>query len=632
MKDQHEKDHGNYLGVGVDRRTFLKIAGVTGGLMAAPGLGLNELFAATPEIQTEDPYYTEKFYKARKGWYMNDPRWVKKVTPRLTWPKAGERVPEIEVLIPSRSTTWIDSMRKWTADAPQLGLKYRTKTISSARWLELINKHYHGDIELHPAVMRPERVDASEWLTSRAYGTDRRNYGEYVCKEYDKYVRLQAAESDFKKRLKYVQEAQRIMAEDLYVQLFGWGPSIIEAYNSQDWEGIVPARGFGISNSNLFHTFLNLNAKSSRNELRVGVLTLIKTSNIFFSGNRFRAIGRMVYDRLAYLDQDLNVIPWAAESWEKLDNQTWDLKLRDGMTFHDGKPVTVDDLKFTMDFMLKYERGKIWSANRFCESVEIKDRAKRILRFRFKQPYGQFETYFLLMNIILPKHIFEGILARQKVGDDPRKLKIPKPLGSGPFKWGKYVKDTELQLIANKDHFSAPKIDKMTYVVVPSIDGLLGRLQTKEIDMVEQVALTPSQAKQLEKFKHLSIERTPDVNWFHGVCMISRLPWRDHEFRRAWHHSIDRKFLVQAVWEGEGRIPKSNTFFVEGSPWHNPNLPTIPEFDMKLARKILKDAGYSWDSQGRLVYPPPTDKKFVERVNRVCVHDAWGGLKMLPRT
>ena len=98
------------------------------------------------------------------------------------------------------------------------------------------------------------------------------------------------------------------------------------------------------------------------------------------------------------------------------------------------------------------------------------------------------------MNIILPKHHFDGILARQKVGDDPRKLKIPVPLGSGPFKWGKYVKDTELQLIANKDHFAAPKIDELTYVVVPSMDGLMGRLQTKEIDMIEQAPLRPSQA------------------------------------------------------------------------------------------------------------------------------------------
>jgi peptide/nickel transport system substrate-binding protein len=234
--------------------------------------------------------------------------------------------------------------------------------------------------------MRPERVDASEWLTSRAYGADRRNYGEWTNKEYDELVRKQAGESDFKRRLKLVQDAQQIMAEDLYCNQFGWGPSIIEAYNSKEWEGIVPAKGFGIGDSNLFWTHLQMKPKTSRKRLVVGVTSLIKTSNLFFAGNRFRAIGRMVYDRLAFMDKDLNIIPWAAESWERVDDRTWDLKLRGGMTFHDGKPVTVDDLKFTMDFMLRYERGKIWTANRFLESVEIVDRAKRILRFRSKKP------------------------------------------------------------------------------------------------------------------------------------------------------------------------------------------------------------------------------------------------------
>lgn len=619
-----------------DHRTFINMLGaIAGALAIILGLGgmfPDKLFAETPGIQTEDPFYEERLYRARKGWYMNDPKWVKIVTPRLTWPKEGQRVPDIEVLIPSNQQTWIDSMRKWSSDAKQLGLNYKIRVISSARWLEMINKHYHGDIELHPAVMRPERVDASEWLTSRAYGADRRNYGEWANKEYDALVRAQAAESDFNKRLKIVQKAQRILAEDLYIAQFGWGPSIIEAYNSQDWKGVVPAKGFGIGDSNLFWTHIKIEPKGSRKKLVVGVNALIKSSNLFFAGNRFRAIGRMIYDRLAFMDKDLNIIPWAAESWEKLDDRTWDVKLRAGMKFHDGKPVTVDDLKYTFDFLMKYERGIIWSANRFLESVEIKDRANRIVRFRFKQPYGQFESYFMVLNVILPKHIYDGIMERQKVGDDPRKLKIDHPLGSGPFKWGRYVKDTELQLIANKDHFAAPKVDELLFVVVPSIDGIMGRLETQEIDMTEQIRFTPSQAKQLKKSKHLTIVRTPDVNWYQGVVTISRLPWRDFEFRRAWNHSIDRKFLVQAIWEGEGRIPESNTFFVTGNPWNNPDLPPLPEFDMKLARQILKDAGYSWDKKGNLVYPPPSDKKFMERVTRVTKAGyTWGGLKMLPR-
>jgi len=341
--------------------------------------------------------------------------------------------------------------------------------------------------------------------------------------------------------------------------------------------------------------------------------------------------GRMIYDRLAYYDAELKVIPWAAESWQRVDERSWDLKLRPGMKFHDGKPVTVHDLQFTFDFMRKFDRGLFWTENRFLEDTAIKDETNGILHLRFKEPYGEFETSFLQLNVVLPKHIWENMMQEQGVGDDPRRLRIDKPIGSGPFKFGRYRKDTELQLIANKEHFAAPGVDEVWAVATPTVDGLLGRLQSQEIDFIEaRATLRPSQAKQLAGFKHLSEVRTTDLNWLHGVPRVSVLPWRDYEFRRAWHHSIDREFVVQVAWEGAGRLPTANTFFVKGSPWNNPDLPPIPEFDLDKSREILRAAGYTWAPDGRLVYPPPSDERFRARVTAVCKPGyAWGGLKML---
>ena len=82
----------------------------------------------------------------------------------------------------------------------------------------------------------------------------------------------------------------------------------------------------------------------------------ISVPSIMAAGGRERGILRMIYDRLAWLDKDLKVTPWALESWKKINDHTWDAKLRDGMKFHDGKPVTVDDLKFSLDFFMKYDR------------------------------------------------------------------------------------------------------------------------------------------------------------------------------------------------------------------------------------------------------------------------------------
>jgi peptide/nickel transport system substrate-binding protein len=609
----------------------MKLAAAAAVAPALARVGASTARAADAPIAVANPRYNQ-LYRESTGYFVNDPQWMAWTKPRLTWPKAGEKVPELTVMIANIQSTWLDAWRKWAEDGAKLGLKYNVQQISQARWLDLIVSHKHGDIEVHSSILRPERVDPSEWLVSRAYGLDRRNYGEWANQQYDALIDAQAKESDPAKRLKLVQEAQAILADDLYIAQYGWGPAIIEAYNSAAWDGVVKSRGFGIGTFNAFHTFIRAKPKTARKKMVVGNFTLLENTNIVASGNNMRSIGAMIYDRLAYVDPDLKIIPWAAESWTRLDARTWDIKLRPGMNFHDGKPVTVEDLKFTFDFMQKSERGIFWTANQFLESTAIRDAKAGVLRAVFKEPYGQFESYFLQLNVILPKHIWQNIMAEQGVGDDPRRLRIDKPIGSGPFKFGRYRKDAELQLIADKSHFSKPSIDELWVVVTPTIDGLLGRLQSQEIDFIEssEMRLTPSQAKQLESLKHITIVRTPDLNWLHGVPRVSNLPWRDYEFRRAWHQSFDREFLSKVVWEGAGRAPLANTFLVEGNPWNNPSLPPAPRFDLAGAREILKAAGYSWAADGRLVYPSATDAAFRARVEAVCKKGyAWGGLKML---
>jgi peptide/nickel transport system substrate-binding protein len=614
----------------VSRRTLLRMMAAAGSGPALSALGADRVFAAEPAFQVANLKY-QRFYTGIDGIHGNDANWVKQTRPRLTWPSAGELVPELTVTLDSSLPDQLDAWRKWSTDAQQIGLKYNIVQVSPARWLEVTLAHLHGDVETHWGQLRPERIDPADYIVSRGHGLDRRNFGEWVNETYDALAEKQVREPDPARRLALVHEAARVLADDRYINQFGWGPTIIDVYNSQDWEGVVKTLGFGIASFDAYHTFLKLKPKTGKRKVVVGMTALLDTTNLIASNGNMRAIGRMIYDRLAYYDADLKVIPWAAESWQRVDERSWDLKLRPGMKFHDGKPVTVHDLQFTFDFMRKFDRGLFWTENRFLEETSIKDEANNILHLRFKEPYGEFETSFLQLNVILPKHIWENMMQEQGVGEDPRRLRIDKPVGSGPFKFGRYRKDTELQLIADKSHFAAAGIDEIWAVATPTVDGLMGRLQSQEIDFIEaRATLRPSQAKQLAGAKHLTEVRTTDLNWLHGVPRVSVLPWRDYEFRRAWHHSIDRNFLVDVVWEGAGRQPTANTFFVTGSPWNNPALPPIPEFDLDKAREILRAAGYSWAADGRLVYPAPDDAAFRARVTRVCKDGyVWGGLKML---
>ena len=112
----------------------------------------------------EDSKY-EALYNNFKGRYMKDPKWVEYTLSRLNWPKAGERVPELTAGVQKERPFLLESMRKVATDAQELGIKYNLEVISINKWSENNAYHYQGDIQVHPGVARPERVDPDDWIT-----------------------------------------------------------------------------------------------------------------------------------------------------------------------------------------------------------------------------------------------------------------------------------------------------------------------------------------------------------------------------------------------------------------------------------------------------------------------------------
>jgi ABC-type transport system substrate-binding protein len=129
---------------------------------------------------------------------------------------------------------------------------------------------------------------------------------------------------------------------------------------------------------------------------------------------------------------------------------------------------------------------------------------------------------------------------------------------------------------------------------------------------------TPTQVKELLKSPHLALKEHPTTAAPYYTFRIDQLPWRDIEFRKAFHWSIDRNYQVQVLWEGAGRALTEDSVFVPSHPFHVP-VQTTHGYDVPRARQILKEAGYSWDGSGRLLFPPDTDARFRKRANDVVI-------------
>ncbi len=253
----------------------------------------------------------------------------------------------------------------------------------------------------------------------------------------------------------------------------------------------------------------------------------------------------------------------------------------------------------------------IWSVT---ESAEVVD--NRTVRLKTKRPAANMATDLLLRAPLVPKHIWDNLGENQNA-KDPNAVKMDPSMiiGTGPFKFGHVTQDVELLLFANKNHWQPPKIEEFLHLLVPNLDSMLGKLEAKEIDF-ESEYLTPTQANRLKTQKFIStVESTRALNPFINP-FFGHLPWRDPVFRRAWHRTVDKDYLANVIWEGAAKVYPFNTLMAAKHPFHNPDVKERFNYNLDEARKLLAEGGYSWDKEGRLLYPSPDNAAYKKRVEQ----------------
>ncbi|HTO12508.1 MAG TPA: ABC transporter substrate-binding protein [Candidatus Binatia bacterium] len=273
--------------------------------------------------------------------------------------------------------------------------------------------------------------------------------------------------------------------------------------------------------------------------------------------------------------------PSLAESWSvSKDGLVYEFVLRQGLRFHNGDPVTADDVKFSFE---RY-RG---AANRFLKEkvpvVEVVD--PRRVRFRLKEPWPDFMTYYGSLTTgagwIVPKKYLE------KVGDDGFKRA---PVGAGPYRFVSFNPGIELVLEANEHYWrKIPSVKRLVFRAVPDEATRLAQLKRGEADVV--YLLQSELAQEARRTPGLTLRPTPIVST-HWLVFLDqwdpKSPWADRRVRLAANHAIDRQALNEAITLGYSRItwsiiPQSFDFF-----WQPPAY----AYDPARAKQLLAEAGY----------------------------------------
>ena len=275
--------------------------------------------------------------------------------------------------------------------------------------------------------------------------------------------------------------------------------------------------------------------------------------------------------------------PSLAESWTvSPDNVTYEFVLRKGTRFHNGEPVTPEDVKFSFE---RYRGAGAGPFKARIASIDIVD-AQRI-RFRFKQPWPDFMTFYGTpatgAGWIVPKKYVE------KVGDDAFKKA---PIGAGPYRFVSFTPGVELVLEAFDGYWrKTPSVKRLVFKSVLEEETRLAMLKRGEADIAYSVR--GPLAEELRRTPGLTLMPTYPSGTFWLVFPEQwtdpKSPWADRRVRLAASHAMDLPAINQAETLGFSKLIGSIIPYNFDGFWQ----PPLHAYDVKRAKGLLTEAGYA---------------------------------------
>lgn len=281
-----------------------------------------------------------------------------------------------------------------------------------------------------------------------------------------------------------------------------------------------------------------------------------------------------IYDTLMYMNPDgtEDPEPRIAESYEiSEDGLDYTFHLRDDVTFHDGTPVTVDDVVFSLELYKESEyQGSQIS---MMASVEAVDESTVVCHL--DSPYAPF-----LQGILSP-----FICSKDYYEEDPDAF-VTSPIGSGPYKFVSRSTGSNVILTANEDYYrGAPVIKDITFEVIPDVATKAIALQTGEVSFAE---VDSSVLSQLEANPAISIDEVSTSGFAYISMNTEKEPFSDPRVRQAINYAVDRENLVQVCYDGKAEV-NSNICAKHRFGYSDDQMQYT--YDPEKAKELLAEAG-----------------------------------------
>jgi len=287
-----------------------------------------------------------------------------------------------------------------------------------------------------------------------------------------------------------------------------------------------------------------------------------------------------LHDALAKPMPGQPLAPSLAESWTvSKDHLAYEFVLRQGARFHNGDPVTAEDVKFSFE---RYRGAAVKTLKERVAGVDVVDASR--VRFRLKQPWPDFLTFYTTATgagWIVPKKYVE------KVGDEGFKKA---PVGAGPYKFASFTPGVEVVMEAFDQYWrKRPNVRRIVFRVIPDESTRLAALKRGEVDIV--YSIRGPLAEELRRTSGLQLKATvlQGTFWLYfPEQWEAKSPWHNLKVRQAASLAFDRNAINQAETLGFSRITNSIVPDIFEFFWK----PPAAAHDPTKAKRLLAEAGY----------------------------------------
>ncbi|MFW6288345.1 MAG: ABC transporter substrate-binding protein [Spirochaetota bacterium] len=280
------------------------------------------------------------------------------------------------------------------------------------------------------------------------------------------------------------------------------------------------------------------------------------------------------------------LMPALAESWEYVDPRILEVRLRRGVTFHDGSAFTASDVAKTFsDERLMGESPAVetpspkgyWSE---FERVEIVD--DYTVRFHSSSPNG-------VVPQLLSMPVYQIISAEAYEAAGDFATWAQRPVGTGPYRIAEWVPEERLRLEANEAYWGgAPELDAVTFVVVPEQSGRIAGLIAGDYDIIEGVS--PDSFPLIESTRGFEVVGGPIENSL-VVLFNLRKSYMDKALRQAMSLAVDRQLIVDGLWGGLTSVPNGFQSTAHGELYITDH--PVPAYDPARARALVAQSVYN---------------------------------------